>query len=109
MDWFIETLLIVGLIFISAYSIKVNQEAIESMNAMNKQLQFMFVKSQEIKMIIEQLSKIIFEIKLMEAEFEMTPYCNKDLIASAICYKIQREETLAKNLYQIVKNYALTK
>jgi hypothetical protein len=45
MDWFIELVLIVGLVFISAFSIKVNQDAIESMNAMNKQLQFMFVKS----------------------------------------------------------------
>lgn len=45
MDWFIETLLIVGLIFVSAYSIRVNQEAMQSMNDMNKQIQMMFVKS----------------------------------------------------------------
>lgn len=45
MDWFIETLLIVGLIFISAYSIRVNQEAMQTMDAMNKQIQMMFVKS----------------------------------------------------------------
>ncbi len=44
MDWFIETLLIVGLIFISAYSIKVNEEAMQSMNVMNKKIEMMFVK-----------------------------------------------------------------
>jgi hypothetical protein len=45
MDWFIEMLLIVGLIFISAYSIRVNQEAMQTMNELNKQIQVMFVKS----------------------------------------------------------------
>lgn len=45
MDWFIETLLIVGIIFISSYSLKINQEAIQEMNNMNSQIQMMFVKS----------------------------------------------------------------
>lgn len=45
MDWFIEALLIVGLIFVSVYSIRVNQEAIQAMNDLNKQIQVMFVKS----------------------------------------------------------------
>lgn len=45
MEWFIQMLLVVGLIFISAYSIKVNQEAVQAMNTMNKQIQMMFVKS----------------------------------------------------------------
>jgi len=45
MDWFIEMLLIVGLIFVSAYSLKINQDAIQAMNKMNNQIQMMFVKS----------------------------------------------------------------
>jgi hypothetical protein len=45
MEWFIQMLLVVGLIFISSFSLKVNQDAINSMNAMNKQVQMMFVKS----------------------------------------------------------------
>jgi len=45
MDWFIEMLLILGVVFISAYSLKINHEAIQSINEMNKQIQVMFVKS----------------------------------------------------------------
>jgi hypothetical protein len=45
MDWFIQMLLVIGLIFISSFSLKVNQDAIGAMNAMNKQVQMMFVKS----------------------------------------------------------------
>jgi len=45
MDWFIETLLIVGLIFITAYSLKINNDAIQAMDKQNKQIQMMFVKS----------------------------------------------------------------
>ncbi len=45
MDWFTEILLIVGLIFIAAYSIKVNQDAMQAMNELNKQVQMMFIKS----------------------------------------------------------------
>ena len=45
MDWFIETLLILGLIFVSAYSLKISQEAIHSMDAQNKKIEMMFVKS----------------------------------------------------------------
>ena len=45
MDWFIETLLIVGLIFVSVYSIRVNQETMQAMNELNKQIQIMFIKS----------------------------------------------------------------
>lgn len=45
MEGFIQMLLIVGLIFISSFSLKVNQDAIGAMNAMNKQVQMMFVKS----------------------------------------------------------------
>jgi len=45
MDWFIETLLIIGLIFVSAYSLKISQEAIKTMADQNKKIEMMFVKS----------------------------------------------------------------
>lgn len=45
MDWFIEMLLIVGLIFVSAYSLKINQDAIKTMSDQNKKIEMMFVKS----------------------------------------------------------------
>jgi hypothetical protein len=45
MDRIVELTLIVGIIFITTYSIKVNQEALQSVNAMNKQIQMMFVRS----------------------------------------------------------------
>ena len=45
MDGLVQMLLVVGLIFICSFSLKVNQDAINSMNAMNKQVQMMFVKS----------------------------------------------------------------
>jgi hypothetical protein len=45
MDGLTQMLLIVGLIFISSFSLKVNQDAINSMNAMNEKVQMMFVKS----------------------------------------------------------------
>lgn len=45
MDWFIEMLLILGVVFISAYALKINNDAISAMNEMNKQIQVMFVKS----------------------------------------------------------------
>jgi len=45
MDRIVELTLIVGIIFITTYSIKVNQEALQSINAMNKQIQMMFVRS----------------------------------------------------------------
>lgn len=45
MDRFMEALLIIGLVFIAGYALKINQEAIASMNQMNQQLQVMFVKS----------------------------------------------------------------
>ncbi len=45
MDWFIETLLILGLIFVTCYSLKINQDAIQAMDKQNKQIQMMFVKS----------------------------------------------------------------
>lgn len=45
MDRFMEGLLIVGLVFIATYALKINQDAITTMNSMNKQIQMMFVKS----------------------------------------------------------------
>lgn len=45
MDGFAQMLLIVGLIFISSFSLKFNQDAINSMNMMNEKVQMMFVKS----------------------------------------------------------------
>jgi hypothetical protein len=45
MEWFIQTLLILGLIFVSAYSLKISEEAIKTMDMQNKQIQMMFVKS----------------------------------------------------------------
>ena len=45
MDRIVELTLVIGIIFITTYSIKVNQEALQSVNAMNKQIQMMFVRS----------------------------------------------------------------
>ena len=81
MDWFIETLLIVGLIFISAYSIKVNQEAVQAMNTMNKQIQMMFVKSQETKMkFTEERLKLQLAInwaRYDRGQIEYFEYCRR--------------------------------
>ncbi len=45
MENFNTSILIIGIIFLSAYSLKVSQEAINSINTMNHQIQMMFVKS----------------------------------------------------------------
>jgi hypothetical protein len=45
MDRLVELTLVIGIIFITTYSIRVNQEAVQSVNAMNKQIQMMFVRS----------------------------------------------------------------
>lgn len=45
MDRIVELALVIGLIFVTTYSMRVNQEALQSVNAMNKQIQMMFVRS----------------------------------------------------------------
>jgi len=45
MDRLVELTLVIGLIFVSAYSMKTNQDAIRAINEMNKQIQMMFIRS----------------------------------------------------------------
>lgn len=45
MDGMLQLVLTVGLILISAYSIKVSQESVQAVNQMSQQMQMMFVKS----------------------------------------------------------------
>lgn len=45
MDGILQLVLVAGIILISLFSIKVSQESIQSINAMNQQIQMMFVKS----------------------------------------------------------------
>jgi len=45
MDYIQQIVLTVGLVFVCAFSMKVNQEAMNAMNQMNHQVQMMFVKS----------------------------------------------------------------
>ena len=45
MDKILEITLTVGIIFIAAYSMNVNHQAMKTMNEMNKQIQMMFVRS----------------------------------------------------------------
>lgn len=45
MDNVQQVILTVGLVFVCAFSMKVNQEALQSMNQLNSQIQMMFVKS----------------------------------------------------------------
>lgn len=45
MERTLELALVIGIIFISAYALKINNEAINSMNMMNRSIQMMFVKS----------------------------------------------------------------
>lgn len=45
MDRFIEALLIVGLVFVAAYSQMISQDAIKTMADQNKKIEMMFVKS----------------------------------------------------------------
>jgi len=45
MERTLEIVLVLGIIFIASYALKINQDAINTMNAQNKQIQMMFVKS----------------------------------------------------------------
>lgn len=45
MDNIQQIILTFGLVFVCAFSMKVNQEALTAMNQMNHQIQMMFVKS----------------------------------------------------------------
>lgn len=45
MDRLFESVLVIGLIFICAFSMRVNQEAMQTMQQMNQQLHLMFIKS----------------------------------------------------------------
>lgn len=60
-------------------------------------------------MILHKLAKICDEIRYLELAYEMPPHCNIDgeLKASALCDKAQRENDIAKHLYQTIKEYAL--
>lgn len=59
-------------------------------------------------MIIEQLNRIIFQIRLAEEQFKLPPYCNdSELTGTALCHKARLQEQLATELYNIVRDYAL--
>jgi len=45
MEKTLEIVLVVGVIFIAAYALKINQDAINVMNKQNQAVQMMFVKS----------------------------------------------------------------
>jgi len=67
-----------------------------------------YINVSELKMIIEQLNQIIKDIRWLEKRFELPPHCNNnELTATAIVNKNISEEMIAKNLYYIVREYAL--
>ena len=59
-------------------------------------------------MIIEELSHIIKDIRYLERRFKQPPHCNNnELTPTAIINKTISEEMISKNLYHIVREYAL--
>ncbi len=67
-----------------------------------------YINVSELKMIIEQLNKIIFEIRLLEEQFKLPPYrIDNELTACALDHKARAHENLARTLYAIVSEYAL--
>lgn len=57
-------------------------------------------------MIINELAKICHQIKTLELDYQLLSH-NDELSASSIVDKQSREENIARNLYLLVKRYAL--